>query len=160
MKQSVHTLLTLPHTYTHTHTHLTAKASPTSPVDPLKLPGSPQRETTDKLMERWRKGGRADERRGLLIKDQSKEERQGENVFVCVCVCVCVGGWWCWWGSRWWKKTRLRVKDKVQMQQSSPLKLKHSQTLTHKMYAIKWLIYFIACSFFSTDHSAFANFIN
>lgn len=80
LKQSMHTLFTTTPP-THTHTHLTAKPYPTSLVDPLKVP--PERAPTDKLMERWKEGGRA---KGTLIKDQSKEERKKENV------CVCV--WW------------------------------------------------------------------
>lgn len=79
----------MPPTPAHTPPHLTTKLYPTSLVDPLKWP--PERAPTDKLMERWKEGGRA---KGTLIKDQSKEEGKRENV---MCVCELgmerVGGW-------------------------------------------------------------------
>ena len=69
-------------------------------------------------MER-RRGGRGEE--GTLIKDQSREERKREDV---------CGGEGRGDGKRrsGGREGRVRVKDKVKMQQSSPLKSEHSKT--------------------------------
>lgn len=61
-------LTTPQHIHAHTPNHKALPHLPCRPIKAVPRDGAP----TDKLMERWREGGRGE---GMLIKDQSEEER-------------------------------------------------------------------------------------